>query len=141
MTLLSWYSCACAPVGRFLSFIRFSHTVFALPFALGSMFVAAEGFPGWRIFGLILLCMILARTAAMTFNRVADWEIDKRNPRTEGRHRLLGRRAAIATCAASATLFIVTTVFCVDCTLKLYLFTALNNLLFHSRKKLIINQI
>ena len=111
MTLLSWYSCACAPVGRFLSFIRFSHTVFALPFALGSMFVAADGFPGWRIFGLILLCMILARTAAMTFNRVADWEIDKRNPRTEGRHRLLGRRAAITTCAASATLFIVTTVF------------------------------
>jgi 4-hydroxybenzoate polyprenyltransferase len=96
---------------RFLTFIRFSHTVFALPFALGSMVVAAGGFPGWRIFGLILLCMVFARTAAMTFNRIADWEIDKRNPRTVGRHKLLGKGAAIATCAVSSLLFIATTFF------------------------------
>ena len=71
------------------------------------MVVAADGFPGWRIFGLILLCMVFARTAAMTFNRIADWEIDKRNPRTEGRHKLLGRGTAITTCAGSSVLFIV----------------------------------
>lgn len=99
------------PLARFLTFIRFSHTVFALPFALGAMVVAADGFPGWRIFGLILLCMVFARTAAMTFNRVADWEIDKRNPRTAGRHKLIGKAAAIATCLVSALLFIVSAAF------------------------------
>ena len=72
-----------------LRFIRFSHTIFALPFALGSMTVAAGGFPGWKLCALILLAMVFARTAAMVFNRLADWEIDKRNPRTEGRHKLL----------------------------------------------------
>lgn len=100
-----------SPLARFLTFIRFSHTVFALPFALGSMVVAADGFPGWRIFGLILLCMVFARTAAMTFNRIADWEIDKRNPRTESRHRLFGKGAAIITCVISSLLFIATTFF------------------------------
>ena len=98
-------------LARFLTFIRFSHTVFALPFALGSMVVAAHGFPGWSIFGLILLCMVFARTAAMTFNRIADWEIDKRNPRTAGRHKLLGKGAAIITCLFSSLLFIITTLF------------------------------
>ena len=100
-----------APLVRFLTFIRFSHTVFALPFALGSMIVAASssgGFPGWRLFALILLCMVFARTAAMTFNRVTDWEIDKRNPRTAGRHKLLGKGAAIATCLLASLLFIAT---------------------------------
>lgn len=98
-----------APIGRFLTFIRFSHTVFALPFALGAMVVAASstgGFPGWRIFALILLCMVFARTAAMTFNRIADWEIDKRNPRTALRHTLLSKRAAIVACLVSAILFV-----------------------------------
>ena len=101
-------------LSRFLTFIRFSHTVFALPFALGSMVVASGsrgGWPGWRLFLLILLCMVLARMAAMTFNRIADWEIDKRNPRTAGRHKLLGKSVAIATCLISALLFIATTFF------------------------------
>jgi 4-hydroxybenzoate polyprenyltransferase len=98
---------------RFLTFIRFSHTVFALPFALGSMVVAAgaerHGWPGWRLFGLILLCMVFARTAAMTFNRITDWEIDKRNPRTEGRHRLFSKGGAIGACLVSTALFMATT--------------------------------
>lgn len=101
-----------APVARFFTFIRFSHTVFALPFALGSMVVAARvhgGFPGWRIFGLILLCMVFARTAAMLFNRITDWEIDKRNPRTAARHQLFGKGSAIVACMVSALLFIATT--------------------------------
>jgi len=83
-------------ISRVLAFIRFSHTIFALPFALGSMVVAAHGWPSARIFGLILLAMVFARTAAMTFNRLADWEIDKRNPRTQGRHKLVSRPGAIA---------------------------------------------
>lgn len=91
---------------RFLTFIRFSHTVFALPFAVGSMVVAAHGWPGWRLGMLILLCMIFARTAAMTFNRISDWEIDKRNPRTAGRHQLFGKGGAILACIASSLLFV-----------------------------------
>lgn len=95
-------------IGRFLSFIRFSHTIFALPFALGSMFVAADGLPSFRAFALVVLAMVFARTAAMTFNRLADWEIDKRNPRTAGRHKLVSKPVAIGACAVSALLFVVT---------------------------------
>lgn len=96
---------------RFFQFIHFSHTVFAMPFALGALFVAAGGLPSARVFLLVIVCMIFARTAAMTFNRVADWEIDKRNPRTTGRHRLVSRPVAVAACAASALLFVTTTYF------------------------------
>ena len=94
-----------------LRFIRFSHTVFALPFAAGSMLVAADGLPTLRIIGLILLAMVFARTAAMAFNRVADWEIDRRNPRTEGRHRLMSKPGATALVVASALAFVATTWF------------------------------
>jgi 4-hydroxybenzoate polyprenyltransferase len=93
-------------IARFLAFIRFSHTVFALPFGLGAMFVAAGGWPGWRLFGLVAGAMVCARTAAMTFNRIADWEIDKRNPRTEGRHRLVPKPVAVAACAAGSLAFV-----------------------------------
>jgi len=71
------------------SFVRFSHTVFALPFALASMAVAARdthGWPGWRLFGLILMAMVCARTCAMVFNRLADRQFDALNPRTADRH-------------------------------------------------------
>ncbi len=91
---------------RVLKFVRFSHTIFALPFALGSLWVASDGRPGWRLLGLILLAMIAARTAAMGFNRVADWEIDQRNPRTAGRHRLMSRRGAVWLTGLSAAFFV-----------------------------------
>ncbi len=94
-----------------LRFIRFSHTVFALPFALGSMLAAAHGLPGWRLVGLIVLAMVFARTAAMTFNRLADWEMDKRNPRTEGRHQLVSFRGAVAMLVVSSLGFEATTFF------------------------------
>ena len=94
-----------------LRFIRFSHTIFALPFALGSMLVAAGGFPGWKICALILLAMVCARTAAMVFNRLADWKIDQRNPRTAARHKLLPKPIAIALLALSAAVFVLTTRF------------------------------
>ncbi len=96
---------------RILTFIRFSHTVFALPFALGAMFVAAGGLPTARVAGLIVLAMVCARTAAMAFNRVADWEIDKRNPRTAGRHQLISWPAAIVLLVGSAAAFVATTWF------------------------------
>ncbi len=98
-------------IGRTLTFIRFSHTVFALPFALGAMLVAAGGLPGWRLAGLILLAMVFARTAAMAFNRVSDWRMDQRNPRTVGRHRLVPFPVAVTLCAGSAAAFVVTTAF------------------------------
>ncbi len=99
------------PVARVLTFIRFSHTLFALPFALGSMLAAARGWPSARMFGLILLCMVFARTAAMVFNRLADWEIDKKNPRTAGRHRLVSRPVAGVLLGVCAAAFVVTTRF------------------------------
>src|SRR6187399_2393206 len=71
------------------SFVRFSHTIFALPFALAAMLIAARdnhGWPGWRTFGLILAAMICARTCAMAFNRIVDRKFDALNPRTKGRH-------------------------------------------------------
>lgn len=93
-------------LSRVLTFIRFSHTVFALPFALGSMFVAANGLPSWRLCGLIILAMAAARTAAMSFNRLADWQMDQRNPRTAGRHKLISWAGAAALCAGSAAAFV-----------------------------------
>ena len=74
---------------KWASFVRFSHTAFALPFALAAMVVAARGnrgWPGWRIFGLILVAMVCARTCAMAFNRIVDRKLDALNPRTAGRH-------------------------------------------------------
>jgi 4-hydroxybenzoate polyprenyltransferase len=93
-------------IRRILQFIRFSHTVFALPFAVGSMLVAAHGLPDWPLALLILLAMVFARTAAMAFNRVADWEIDQRNPRTAGRHKLVSKPMAILLVVVSAACFI-----------------------------------
>src|SRR5437762_4413499 len=82
------------PVSRFLRLIRFSHTIFALPFALGALVVAANGWPSWRILFLVIVCMVFARTAAMVFNRLVDWSLDQRNPRTASRHLLLSKSAA-----------------------------------------------
>jgi len=79
---------------KWSEFIKFSHTVFALPFALASMAVAARddrGWPGWRIFLLILAAMVCARTCAMSFNRIADRDFDRANPRTAARHLPAGR--------------------------------------------------
>jgi 4-hydroxybenzoate polyprenyltransferase len=77
-------------------FIKFSHTIFALPFALAAMAVAARdnrGWPGWRTFLLILGAMFCARTCAMAFNRIVDRKFDAANPRTAGRHLPTGARA------------------------------------------------
>src|SRR5208337_2055772 len=89
-------------------FVRFSHTAFALPFALAAMLVAARenrGWPGWRIFGLILAAMVCARTCAMAFNRIADRKFDALNPRTAKRHLPAGQvslAGALLFCGLSA---------------------------------------
>src|SRR5262245_37853866 len=76
-------------IKQLLELIRFSHTVFALPFALLAAVLAwhsrREPFSGRELAG-ILLCMVLARSAAMAFNRLVDWKFDAANPRTASRH-------------------------------------------------------
>lgn len=63
--------------------VRFEHTVFALPFALLGFFWAHDGRPtAWGALGLVLACMVSARTAAMAFNRLVDLKYDRKNPRT-----------------------------------------------------------
>ena len=82
-------------------FVKFPHTVFALPFALASMAVAARahrGWPGWRVFLLILAAMVCARTCAMAFNRIADRHFDRANPRTAGRHLPAGAISMASAC-------------------------------------------
>jgi 4-hydroxybenzoate polyprenyltransferase len=75
-------------------FVTFSHTIFALPFALAAMLIAARdnrGWPGWQKFCLILVAMACARTCAMSFNRIADRKFDALNPRTANRHLPAGK--------------------------------------------------
>jgi 4-hydroxybenzoate polyprenyltransferase len=97
-------------ITRFLRLIRFSHTIFALPFALGALLVAADGHPTLRTLALVLVCMVLARTAAMLFNRLSDWSIDQRNPRTAARHLLLSKPIAWGLLAISSVAFLATSV-------------------------------
>ena len=68
-----------------LEMIKFEHTLFALPFAFIGMMLAAEGWPTWRTLGWIVVAMVGARSAAMSFNRLVDAKIDARNPRTADR--------------------------------------------------------
>src|SRR5579863_7557922 len=99
------------------SFVRFSHTVFALPFALAAMLVAARdnrGWPGWKTFGLILAAMVTARTCAMAFNRIVDRKFDALNPRTKNRHLPAGQislASAILLCVISAASLIAASYF------------------------------
>lgn len=95
--------------------VRFSHSLFAMPFALGSMWVAANGFRGMEVaaaakmIALIVGCMVTARNSAMTFNRIADADIDAKNPRTAKRHLPAGRlsrRSVYAFLAVNGVLFV-----------------------------------
>jgi 4-hydroxybenzoate polyprenyltransferase len=96
---------AAARLRTYLELVRFSHTVFALPFAVTAALIAARrgidpavmgaGPAGWlRPAAGILVCMVAARTAAMAFNRLADRDIDAANPRTASRHLPRGDVAA-----------------------------------------------
>jgi len=86
-------------IRKWASFVKFSHTVFALPFALAAMAVAARnerGWPGWKKFGLILAAMVCARTCAMAFNRIVDRKFDALNPRTAARHLPAGQISLVS---------------------------------------------
>ena len=65
-----------------LEMIKWEHSIFALPFALTGAVLASDGWPAPRTLLFIVLCMIMARTAAMSFNRWLDAELDAANPRT-----------------------------------------------------------
>jgi 4-hydroxybenzoate polyprenyltransferase len=91
----------------YLEEIKFSHSVFALPFAMIAMLLAADGWPGlWTLLWIVVAC-VAARTAAMFFNRLADAQFDRRNPRTARRGLASGRlgegevKKAIAISAAA----------------------------------------
>jgi len=100
----------------FLGMIKFSHTLFAMPFALLGAALAARGPDGWRGRARdwlgIVLCMATARSAAMAFNRLADRRIDALNPRTANRHLPAGQLSAGEVAAftlASAVAFVAST--------------------------------
>jgi 4-hydroxybenzoate polyprenyltransferase len=103
----------------YLEMIKVEHSIFALPFAMIGMMYAdlrakplgePDGFPTWRVFFLILVAMVSARSSAMAFNRIADRAIDAKNPRTRNRALPMGRirlSHALLFCLLSAGLFLV----------------------------------
>jgi len=102
-------------LGMTLEMIKFEHSVFALPFALTAVVLAVRsgqagpGSLGGKLFWIVV-AMVAARSAAMTFNRLVDARIDGLNPRTRSRHlpaRLLSRSFAWAFLAVSAAIFLV----------------------------------
>ena len=105
-------------INHYLSLIRFSHTIFALPFALLGA-VLAWSQPNtqfrWQDLAGILFCMVAARSAAMAFNRLVDRRIDSQNPRTVNRHLPAGilsaKEVALFTVASSLLFIAATTIF------------------------------
>lgn len=102
---------------NYLSLVKFSHTVFALPFAFVGFFLAyvklGDVF-SLKLLGLVVLCMVFVRSAAMGFNRYLDREIDKDNPRTVGREipaGVISARSALMFVVISSLLFMATTWF------------------------------
>jgi 4-hydroxybenzoate polyprenyltransferase len=97
-------------IATYLSFVRFSHSVFALPFALTGALLAAREHPvTWAQVGWIVVAMVAARSAAMGFNRLVDAHYDALNPRTSMRELPRGamsRTEAAAFVAISSALFI-----------------------------------
>ena len=93
-------------IKRWGEFIKISHTIFAMPFGLAAMLVAAGGVPTGRVLFGVLVCLVGARTAAMAFNRLADWSIDKKNPRTAVRSTLVSKTTAYVTIVGGAGLLV-----------------------------------
>src|SRR5688500_3633526 len=90
-------------VRTYLSFVRFSHSVFALPFAMTGALLASRDHPvTWVQIFWIGICMVTARSAAMGFNRLVDARFDAGNPRTSGREIPSGRMSP-----AEAAVFVV----------------------------------
>ncbi|MCK6692207.1 MAG: putative 4-hydroxybenzoate polyprenyltransferase [Thermoanaerobaculia bacterium] len=102
---------------KYLSLVKFSHTLFAMPFALVGFFIASTGASGglsWRLLGLVVLCMVFARSAAMGFNRWLDRDVDAVNPRTRMRELPAGvikPKSALLFVIVNCLFFIATTFF------------------------------
>src|SRR5690606_20934734 len=98
-----------ASLGDWLSLVRFSHSIFALPFALSAAWLASGGPPAPAALSWIVVCAVAARTAAMAFNRLVDRRLDAANPRTRGRELVRGvmsPRAVLALIAVSSAVFV-----------------------------------
>ena len=97
---------------RYVNFVKLPHTVFALPFALLGLLVASRQAPvTWRTLGLVVLAFTCARFVALGFNRIADRELDAKNPRTRARELPAGRltlRQAWSAVALAGALFLWT---------------------------------
>ena len=104
-------------VKNYLSLIKFSHTIFALPFAVIGFFLAVSSTDAelnWATFGLVMLCMIFARNAAMAFNRYLDRDIDKDNERTAIREipaGIVNVKSALIFVITNCVLFVIATFF------------------------------
>ena len=104
-------------ISKYLSLVKFSHTIFALPFAIIGFFLAvqyANHELSWKVFAMVLLCMVFARNAAMGFNRFIDRDIDEKNPRTAIREIPAGKikpKSALFFVILNSVLFILTTWF------------------------------
>jgi len=106
-----------AKIENYLSLVKFAHTIFALPFALLGFSLATihhSDSLNLKLLFLVVLCMLFARNAAMSFNRWADRDIDEVNPRTAKREipaHIIRQQSALAFCLANALLFIAATWF------------------------------
>jgi 4-hydroxybenzoate polyprenyltransferase len=103
---------------NYLSLVKFSHTIFALPFAILGLclgfFQSGTFIPDWAVLPKVIACMVFARSAAMAFNRYVDRGIDEINPRTRNREIPAGKikaRSALVFTLISCFLFVATTYF------------------------------
>jgi 4-hydroxybenzoate polyprenyltransferase len=112
-------------VTNYLSLVKFSHTIFAMPFAFIGYFLAIHQTNtsfDWKLLVFVVLCMIFARNAAMAFNRFIDREIDIKNPRTAIREipaGIINAKSALIFVIINSALFVATTYFINELTFKL----------------------
>jgi len=112
-------------VKNYLSLVKFSHTIFAMPFALIGYFLALHQTKAefeWTLLLYVILCMVFARNAAMAFNRFIDREIDNKNPRTAIREipaGIIKAKSALLFVIINSILFMATTYFINPLTFKL----------------------
>ncbi len=101
----------------YLSLVKFSHTIFAMPFAFIGISLAFRYNPvgfSWQLLALVTLCMVFARNAAMSFNRLVDRHFDAVNPRTSKReipNGVISPRASAFFTSVNSLLFVITTYF------------------------------
>jgi 4-hydroxybenzoate polyprenyltransferase len=96
---------------KYMELVKFSHTIFSIPFILIAMIVAADGWFGWKLLILGLIAAVSARNFAMAYNRFVDRDIDAKNPRTANRPSVTGEvkeKEMILFIVINAFIFIIT---------------------------------